>query len=247
MDKTPFTAITPTRDRQEAFKLCYKFLTRQKTLPTQWIIVDDGNIPINKQYTIQPYITYIRREPSNEKNTLKKNILSALEQVKHNTVFIFEDDDWYSPDYFSFMLQHLKQYDLVGLGHHIDYLITHGRLLTHQNANHSSLCSTGFTRKVFDLIKDICSRDTSSPFIDTPLWAEFSGKKKIIIKNKPLVLGIKGLMGTKNTSFDYSLKAEHFPIEDKNLYILNKIIGKDIKLYSRLFGNKINYYEYFKN
>lgn len=55
------TIITPTGDRHEMFSLCAKWVSKQTVQPNQWIIVDDGKIPLCPP--TMPFITYVRRVP----------------------------------------------------------------------------------------------------------------------------------------------------------------------------------------
>lgn len=44
------TVITPTGDRHAAFNRCVQWVTSQTVPVTQWIIVDDGEIPLDTMY-----------------------------------------------------------------------------------------------------------------------------------------------------------------------------------------------------
>ena len=57
--KDTITLITPTGDRPLAFALCQNWMRKQTVLPFQWVVVDDGKIPM------KPYVPmeYVRRKP----------------------------------------------------------------------------------------------------------------------------------------------------------------------------------------
>jgi len=89
----PFTAITLTGDRHLPFRLCYRWMLRQTILPSQWIVIDDGQSPL--RWSEYAGSDYHRREPrhSDPDHTIKLNMLEALKHIKYDNVLIFEDDD----------------------------------------------------------------------------------------------------------------------------------------------------------
>lgn len=235
MLKDKFSVITPMRDRPRAFELCRRWVLRQTILPPQWVIVDDGNIPLHKDLVSEPFITYIRRPPSSAKWTLKENMLTALKYVKYDFVIMVEDDDWYSPEYFEVMLSYFEEgYNLIGQGDHIDYHLPTRRYCLWKNRHHASLCSTGFTCNLFDTIKRGCEY-LKSPYLDLWMWKAYNGKKKVFL-GKQVVIGIKGLPGRLNIAQEV-----YFSHIDKDFSFLKSHIGDDIKYYLEISDSNQKY------
>jgi hypothetical protein len=148
------TVITCTGDRPEAFNLCKYWLSRQTVQPTQWIVVDDGKVPMNPPDNCQ----YIRREPkeTDPPHTLCLNLLEALEKVKGGYIVIFEDDDWYSPKYIETMLGFLNHYDMVGVGSLVFYSLRHPGWNYRPKSKQPPLYQTVFNQNVIPFMKHLC-------------------------------------------------------------------------------------------
>jgi hypothetical protein len=125
------TVITPTGDRPLAFGLLRdRWMPAQTVQPDQWIIVDDGQKPYGTK-GLPEYAEYIRREPDCDvgvackevpktyvklaHHSIGKNLMVALDAVRHGKVFVMEDDDYYSPFYLAYMTGLLNGHDCVGL------------------------------------------------------------------------------------------------------------------------------------
>jgi hypothetical protein len=228
-----FTVITPTRDRPELFEICRRWMLRQTIQPLQWLIIDDGDIPL-PEGLIQD-LDYIRRIPTNDACSIKQNIKEALDYIQYNRVIIVEDDDWYAPDYFKTVLSYLKDYDLAGQGNHIYYHFPAKRWHNNQNKNHASLGMTGFTYKVFDTVRLYCG-NTDTFFLDLEIWRAYQGKKTVFF-GKPLNIGMKGLPGRKNAGIGKNL-AFYSNQDDENYSFLRNHIGDDVEVYKRLYSKK---------
>ena len=57
----PFTIITPTGDRPDAFELCCKYVQRQTIKPVEWIVIDDGETPTTMPDNCN-YLKFIKRK-----------------------------------------------------------------------------------------------------------------------------------------------------------------------------------------
>ena len=107
------TVITLTGDRSQAFSLCRLWMSRQARIPDQWIVVDDGKVPIMPTNEMQ----YVRREPKPDdpKYTMLLNMRMALPLVAGKKIMIMEDDEWYSFRYVEEMARRLDKYEVVGI------------------------------------------------------------------------------------------------------------------------------------
>ena len=102
------TVITPTGDRPEALALLQRWIQNQTRRPDQWLIVDDGKIPVNPKHF--PTASVIRREPrAGEGHSLGLNLAMALPFVLGDKVVIMEDDDFYGRDYLKTMADALDE------------------------------------------------------------------------------------------------------------------------------------------
>lgn len=101
--KKILSCITPTGDRPEALKLCAEYIRRQTFQGFEWIIIDDGVVPIS----FVPDAKIIRAEPKDEV-TLSRNLLLGLEVAQGDFIAFIEDDDWYSPGWLESALRHFQ-------------------------------------------------------------------------------------------------------------------------------------------
>ena len=231
-----FTAITPTGDRPEAFELCKLYIQRQTILPTQWIIVDDGRIPLANLNGFTPNITYIRRHPSpsDPPHTLAVQMKVALGRVCNDKIIMVEDDDWYSRNYFE---QMLKMFDggsiLVGTGNTIYYHIPRQRYYIHSNRQHASWCMTGFKINLLPVVRQICDECIRSkfPYVDLKVWRKVRAAKELRLDYPPLCIGIKGLPGRKGTVSGHT-NTEPFE-QDVDFKFLRECVGEDVELYRK--------------
>jgi len=174
----PYTAVTCTRDRPFPFSLCARYLSRQTFQPTQWLIVDDGDTPIQPPTGLNVPVDYQRRDPLGDiklGNTLPLNILHALPLVKTPIIVFFEDDDWYAPDYVERLLLFASLNpgaNVVGECPAVYYRLkdlAHRRM---HNRRHASLAQTVVKEAAFRRLSEVCRHciDRAVPFVDLELW-----------------------------------------------------------------------------
>jgi len=223
-----FTVITPTGDRHHCLKLCRFFLGRQTILPKEWIIIDDGQKPINWQY--QRKAKYVRREPkvNDPDHTLRMNLFEAFKHITTDKIIIMEDDDWYARDHCEMLFNALDDYDLCGQGFTYYYNIPHQSFRRMNNNKHASFCQTAFTSKVIPILRQLCNRG-QSPFLDIELWQHFDGSKKILPANPATCIGMKGMPGRPGQTTGHKNPIGF--IDDSNGEILNQLVGSDDFLY----------------
>ena len=226
----PYTIITPTGDRSELMKLCRKYVLHQTLLPSQWIIIDDGKIPMDR--TIYQGAEYIRRQPkvTDPDHTLCINMLAALPHVTQPYVLIFEDDDWYHPKYAEYLLEHCDDADLFGINYTYYYHYGIRKYARFSHPGRSSWCTTGFSKKVIPNIMQACHAERRY-FLDLRVW-NLNLNKKDSKPDKVLHVGLKGLKGRIGQSSGHNVNASYYILDNHNW--LEDILGKDIKLYRGL-------------
>lgn len=223
------TVITPTGDRPEAFSLCRKYMARQDLQPYQWIVVDDGVIPL--PLSLCEGCEYIRRTGGENHHTLCNNILAALPHVKGDAIVFMEDDDWYHHKYLKVMEKYLCSYNLVGQCKTLYYHIGQRKYYRCPNTLHASLCQTGLRLPVFPSLEQLATRLVGKkPFLDMFLWKEYTDSQRVFEHPIDLCIGIKGSKGRQGTTKGWdSMNSNYIP--DPNLSMFKKLIGKDYHNY----------------
>lgn len=251
------TIITPTGNRQYAFSLCEKYMSRQSyQKDIQWIVVDDGEIPTKT--TLNQ--TYIRPKKlwQTGLNTQSSNILLSLDHIRYDKVLIIEDDDWYHPNYISFMNKMFddnKKFLIFGEGKSRYYYVNSQIYFYFQSSIMSNLYQTGFRSSCIDVFKTICrlidnnlqnDPESTDIFIDQHLWKGFSNQYKKIFFNENLSVGMKEVISDNNTNkVNYRRnitrksinknKIQGLGKDDINYSILKEWIGSDYVHYPKLF------------
>jgi glycosyltransferase involved in cell wall biosynthesis len=236
----PFTIITPTGDRPEAFALCWKYVNRQTIWPAEWIIVDDGvtgwqDIPLSN---IPTKVIRRVRGPNDPAHTLPVQMLEALLHVTTDYVLIFEDDDWYREDYCERMMKMFDSHpnaQLIGQGQAIYYHVPMARIMRMKNADRASLCQTGFRSSLIPSVNEACFHATD-PFIDLKLWYALKVSEKFLLLDQPrMCVGIKGLPGRQNSK-TIGINWQHPSYKP----------DPDGSQFQELIGNDVNDYKCFR-
>jgi len=184
------TVITPTGDRPLPFYLCQKWMLRQTRLPDQWIVVDDGH-DLRDDLRVGSF-TRVRRSPREDgKFTLLDNLRAALPFVSGSKILIWEDDEYYAPEYIETVAERLDRYELVGIGHSRYYHIGSRGYHVHGNTEHASLAQTAFRVTFLPAFE---SQLQGSQFLDIRLW-KTGADQHIYRDDPPLYVGIKGMPG----------------------------------------------------
>lgn len=121
--------ITPTRSRAEQLSLVIDCVNNQTLLPDEWVIVDDGNSPVNESILKKIKIPYkYIHYNSGLSTSTSLNSAKALELAHADKYIFFDDDDYYPPRY-------VEEFDkLLIVGHNemignmrwIDYRLSTG-------------------------------------------------------------------------------------------------------------------------
>jgi len=197
--KDGITVITPTGDRPTALLRCHYYLERQTIKPNQWLIADDGaNKSANKLLTSLPLEILEHKYPNNKALSFTGNLLALISKIEFSKIIIFEDDDWYHPQYIEHTLQRLKDVIICGSSHAIYYNVKFRKYRINQNSNRASFCETAFKADLIPKLKKACY-PRGSAFVDARLWKHVrENKLKHLLSNdKRICVGIKGLPGRK--------------------------------------------------
>lgn len=211
------TVITCTGDRPETFGLCQRWMEQQTRKPDQWIVVDDGKIPL---HVIQePFMKYLRREPQPDDppHTLNTNIAYALKHVAGDIILFFEDDDYYAPRYIETMDRIMTNYpecQIAGYANAKYYHVPTGKYFIHKNRLHASLAQTAIRRDSLSVLKKCCETKTVMP-LDMLLWSQVSEDKRIMAHDTDhLFCGIKGMPGRGGISSGHTGYEQYYSIID---------------------------------
>ena len=233
------TLITPTGSRPQAFELCKKFIMRQTYKgPIQWIVVyDSKEAPDMSNFNKLKTEVEIVKGPKEWRegiNTQRFNMDTALNHVKGEYVFIWEDDDWYAPDYIERYIWFMSKYDIVGECNNKYYNIERKSFKEWRNVQHASLCSTGLKKSKLAVLDRAVN--SGELFFDIALWrmAKAERHNAILIAELGLNVGMKGLPGRLGIGGGHRPDTEGFIKDDKDCNVLKSWIGDDHVLYKEM-------------
>jgi len=229
------TIITPTGDRPEAFELTRKWVISQTVQPDQWLVIDDGKEPLPDYLRID--VDYVRREPKeNEGHTLILNMKEAVKHIKGDTILIFEDDDWYGPDYVKTMVHYLGIYDLVGESYARYYHLPAMKYRRIGNNAHASFCQTGFNKRLLSVFNTCLEGD---PYIDARFWSIVTEHKYLIVDTADqlhLHCSLKGMKGRLGIGSGHNKEARYYNVDDSLEYLIRWVGEENAKIYMQHVG-----------
>ena len=149
-------------------ELCQKWMLHQTVKPDQWIVVDDGKMPIEPTVMME----YVRREPraGDPKHTLAINLLQAIPLIKGDKILIIEDDEYYAPAYVEEMAKHLGGATISGITQNRYYHLPSGGYYTMHNKGHASLAQTAFTSAFIPTFRGAVDASMFIDFLDIRMW-----------------------------------------------------------------------------
>jgi len=229
------TLITATGDRPEAFRLCEFWMSRQSySGPLQWIVVDDGQMPVKVRRGQQ----YIRREPrkADPKHTMCANLRLAWKQVRYDNILIIEDDDYYAPNYIETMLSWLQEAELVGEVGAKYYFVRSQQFRVFTEHEHASLCRSGLRRSVLPLMQKLSSGNDWR--LDLKAWSQWEGSKYLSRNSsngdRAISVSMKGMPGRAGVT--HRVSPNWTMSDDRDLSQLRTWLGLDHEYYLPYLG-----------
>ena len=237
------TAITPTGDRPLAFALCQRWMSQQTMKPDQWLVIDDGAVPLEPVISMD----YVRRErrPEDPIVTLIANLRMALPLIRGDMIVIIEDDEYYAPGYIRAMADQLAAHEVVGIRCSKYYHLPTGKWANIGNRGHASLAETGFRASFLPAFDKELRGDT---YLDIRLWRSI-GKRGYLFgdEQSSLYLGIKGLPGRPGIGLGHNPRM--YRAIDPHRAILRQFTGTDSRIYLDILNGALtteNYKAYFR-
>ena len=119
-----FSVLIPTYNRPADLLACIDSIAMQSELPTQCIILDDGELPEGELALVRKKLgpialTYYRKNHERERRGLSESKNIGLTLAQEDIVFIFDDDIVLEQDFFSSVMEvwtTLDEERLMGVG-----------------------------------------------------------------------------------------------------------------------------------
>jgi hypothetical protein len=223
--------ITPTGDRPEAWALCQRWMQHQRYPgPVRWYIVDDGVEPSAITFNRPHYVVRSFRLSTESGNTQARNLRFLLEQIDpRDPVVVWEDDDYYGPDWLTTIDALIGQAELIGetAARYYNVARPAGREL--RNYRHASLCATALRGAAIEALKQGCQ--TTETYLDLQLWQSQSSK---LLFPGHQVIGMKGLPGRPGIGMGH--REDFRGIPDPSGQLLYRWIGEDSAVYRQFAG-----------
>jgi predicted O-methyltransferase YrrM len=227
-----FTLITCTCDRPEAFAICEKYIARQTLKPVQWIVLDDGTVPVRP--TMGQTHVYLPecRGPGSMVSKLRQLLSSDI--IAGDAVAFIEDDDAYTSDWLEWCSIQLDKYEMCGEGKALYYNVAQRYWYKHENMAHASLCTTAVRKSLLPLVQHICQM-AINPFIDVTIWRLATQSKFLRDPDQDggrrRVIGIKAMPGKVGYGHGH-VGRDRGAADDRNLAKLMELIGDDAVAYA---------------
>lgn len=231
------TLITPTCDRPAGIGLAKRWLKRQELrepATIQWLVCDDGRekaeLPAGIiEGDLVVYVEHVRIPPApSVALSFRGNVAAGLCRARCPRIAIWEDDDWYPPDYLQFLLDRFHEgYELIGQARARYYNVATRRHRQLINASHASLCQSAVSSRIGSFLEHRC-RTRGGTFLDLDLWREHPRCARYLHPHSTVV-GIKGLPGKAGIGMGHRLPLnERF---DRDGSVLRRWIGDDAEHY----------------
>ncbi len=225
------TALTCTCDRHEAFALCELWISRQTRQPDEWVVLDDGEIPV----VCSAGQRYVRCPQFRGNGSMIRKLEMALRDgvVTGDGVVVVEDDDWYAPDWLKSCVTWLALADLAGESRALYYNVAARWYYEHANLDYASFCSTAFTRALFATVLREC-KNIDDPLIDMRIWKAWHGTKFLSDPKKQgrrQTVGIKAMPGLVGYGYGHR-PTDKIETPDPMLAKLRSLIGDDADRYA---------------
>lgn len=224
------TVITVGGGRQEALTLCEKYMSRQTYKgEIQWIFIEDEpSNPMKLTMGQEIYEGPLLYTPGI--NTQRYNLDLALQKVKGEYVIIWENDDFFGPEYIEIMLHYLKYNAMVGECDTVYYSIPSKSYLPMNNFKHASTTQTAFRKSSIPFFQK--ALHSGEKYFDITLWAMARegniSSCLFSMPGKKLCVGMKGLPGRGGIGVGH--RPQKF-IDDSDGRKLRELLGLDAKNY----------------
>lgn len=234
------TLITCTGDRHLCFALLERWISAQTyTGPMRWIVLDDGEVPVNATMGQE----VVRMDPlpdqKGELHPMPRKLISAIDgDLLGDVNLIVEDDDYYAPEYVQQYADLLKENAVVGESRARYYHVAERFWWRHQNPNHASLAQTGFRGDMIRQLRESIVSDPD-PFIDLRLWARArrAGVGTHLIDDErndlALFVGMKAMPGRGGVACGHQKQAGYE--KDRDWEVLKQWCPRDWRTYAELF------------
>lgn len=222
------TILTPTGERPEAFALCQKQLARQSYAGlVRWVVIDDGEVQSSITLRRENWtVEVIRPKPfwKSGENTQGRNLKAGLERVGPDDLLtVWEDDDWYHPDWLSTVVENAPRAELIGERFARYYNAHYRKWKRLSNDEHASLRCSAMRGSAIETFRKIL--ETPHRYYDLRLW--MTHKDRALFDTE-LTLGMKGLPGRPGIAEGHDgLKGQ----EDPEGTALRRMIGEDADWY----------------
>lgn len=239
------SVLTCTFNRPEAFALLERWMAAQTIKPDQWLVLDDGEVPVTCTMGQQHVLIPEMRGPSSMVNKLRHALENNL--ITGDILIFAEDDDFYAPGYLEWCHAALAtNLELIGEGRNVYYNVRHRWWFDHNNTSHASLCATSLKRSAFPALLKVCvdsvrRTEKDRPFIDSQLWAQFMGRKRVFDPNalgRRLTVGIKSMPGALGYGSGHD-KDSGWAIRDPRMDRLKQLLGSSAEAYEKYYDGPV--------
>ncbi len=231
------SVITPTGGRQQSFRLAERWMAQQTYSGTiQWIVVDDYPDPtvctLGQEYVrVMPFW-----RPG--MNTLARNLLRGLERVRFRKVVIWEDDDYYAPQWLETCAARLDEAALVGELQTRYYHVPNRCHQVLENKEHASLFQTALRDAALLELELLCRvmvqpSGSSESGLDVRLWKRVHQKARIPVLravSSGLSVGMKGGGGRPGIGIGHQGTGPRW-VPDSDLAVFQSWLGADAGFY----------------
>ncbi len=163
------TLLTATNNRAKQFSYVQDCIKKQTYKgPLQWIVASTTGF---EGYSFECNQLLLTGWSKPGRCDMNANLLAACLMAHGDSIFIIEDDDYYSPGYLDYMLARLEEVPLLGLlPYHCYHLPSNTWELV--NSNYSPLASTAFRLEVMPTFQQCLG--TGKKEVDQMLWVHWS-------------------------------------------------------------------------
>lgn len=250
LDHYDVTLFTCTGGRQQTFSKLEEYVERQTLRPKRWVIVDD----VEEATEVRPHlnpdvdISLIRRAPfwKPGEMTYHKNFLQGLKYIDGGKwpgwVVMFEDDDWYHPEYLEHyipLFETLKD-DGILMGGEFANIYYHVGLRHWKRvgmaARNATMAATFFHMDLIPTIRQLLGSYTGLS-LDLQMFHNIP-QNQWRVYDTDYVVGIKGTPATRSGG-TYSHGVNHVARAgwkpDMELEKLKEWIGDDVSFYEPFY------------